>query len=199
VITGAFSLIYLVGCIRAFKQLRGFKGLRKFIVLLIVLPSSLLATLVLIGTQGYQAFTKEQLIATIHITPVGQQRFSATLHYEKGGQDAFELEGDEIQVDAKIIKWKSLANLLGLHTQYELDRISGRFRDADQARRTFPSIQTLSEKSDLDLTKLRIQYESLSFLLDAEYGSASFLPANESSTYYLYVSTTGLLMRRERI
>ena len=36
-------------------------------------------------------------------------------------------EGDQVLVDARILKWHYIGNVLGLHTQYELDRLTGRF------------------------------------------------------------------------
>ena len=43
---------------------------------------------------------------------------------------------------------------------------------------------------------LRRRYELLAPLLDADYGSASFILADEAAEFELRVSTTGLLIRR---
>jgi len=45
----------------------------------------------------------------------------------------YPISGDEIYVDARILKWHALANLLGLSTAYELDRVGGRFRGSSRS------------------------------------------------------------------
>ena len=47
----------------------------------------------------------------------------------------------------------------------------------------------------MDLFGLRRRYAFLAPLLDAEYGSATFMPATRPIELELRVSTTGLLMR----
>ena len=47
----------------------------------------------------------------------------------------------------------------------------------------------------MDLYGLRRRYEFLSPLLDAEYGSATFVPVTRPAEFELRVSTTGLLIR----
>ena len=44
----------------------------------------------------------------------------------------FTLAGDQIYVDAYILKWTPMANVLGLHTADELDRVAGRYDDIAQ-------------------------------------------------------------------
>jgi hypothetical protein len=47
----------------------------------------------------------------------------------------------------------------------------------------------------MDLFELRRRYTFLAPFLDAEYGSAAFVPVNEPAELELRVSTTGLLIR----
>ena len=42
------------------------------------------------------------------------------------------MAGDQIYVDAHILKWTPAANLIGLHTAYELDRVAGRYDNIEQ-------------------------------------------------------------------
>src|SRR6267378_2754935 len=51
----------------------------------------------------------------------------------------YPISGDEIYVDARILKWHALANLLGLSTAYELDRVElVRGGKAEQVRERVP-------------------------------------------------------------
>ncbi|MDZ7801543.1 MAG: hypothetical protein U5K81_12225 [Trueperaceae bacterium] len=46
----------------------------------------------------------------------------------------FALAGDQVWLDAQIVRWHPAANLVGLHTAYRLERIGGRYRTLDDER-----------------------------------------------------------------
>jgi len=88
----------------------------------------------------------------------------------------YELAGDEIYVDAHILKWKPMANMLGLHTAYELDRVAGRYDDiAWSGPRTGRCIRWSRIDRWIFLGS-GSGYAFLAPLLDAEYGSGTFVP-----------------------
>ena len=87
-------------------------------------------------------------------------------------------------------------NVLGLHTDYELDRVSGRYADIEGERSMPRTVFSLAERKPVDLFDLRRRWEVLAPFVDAEYGSATFVPARgEPSVWELRVSTSGLLIR----
>ena len=108
----------------------------------------------------------------------------------------FEIAGDELYVDAHILKWKSVANLFGLHTAYELDRVAGRYSTLDDERHAERTVYSLAPARSIDLFYLRRASELLAPLVDAEYGSASFVAARDTALWELRVSTSGLLLRQ---
>lgn len=154
-----------------------------------------LAGTIAIGIQGYQALTREIIAAHLFVRPYGPQRFSATVRFPNGREATFELAGDEIYADAHILKWKPLANMLGLHTAYELNRLAGRYRAIEQERSATRTIYSLGQDTLVDLFGLRQRYTFLAPLLDAEFGSATFVPVTRPVELELRVSTAGLLMR----
>ncbi len=162
---------------------------------LLLLSLGALAGTVAIGTQGYRALTREDLAARLTVRPAGPQRFVATVRFPDGRQAAFDLMGDEIYVDAHILKWKPLANVLGLHTAYELDRLAGRYQSIEQERSALRTVHSLAQDKPLDLFRLRQRYAFLGTLLDAEYGSATFVSVTRPAELELRVSTSGLLLR----
>jgi len=161
-----------------------------------MLTLSLLFGVITISLQGYNALTKEELAASVEIVPLDEQSFTAILSFPDGSEKQFILEGDEFYIDAHILKWKSLANLLGIHTLYELDRISGRYTDIEDEINKKRTVYSLAEKRVIDIFNLRLEYPFLSFLVDAEYGSASFVLINNNRKLDVLVSTTGLLIRK---
>jgi len=110
----------------------------------------------------------------------------------------YELAGDGIYVDAHILKWKPMANVLGLHTAYELDRVGGRYDDIARERSANRTLYSLVQDRPVDLFGLRRRYGFLAPLLDAEYGSGTFVPVRRRAEFEVRVSTTGLLIREKK-
>jgi hypothetical protein len=162
---------------------------------LLLLALGALAGAIAFGTQGLHALTREDVAARLSVQPIGTQRFNAIVHFADGRTAAFEVAGDEIVVDAHILKWKPIANMVGLHTAYELDRLTGRYRSIDQERSAERTVHALAPNRPVDLFKLRRRYPFLGALVDAEYGSATFVPVTGPAELEVRVSTTGLLMR----
>lgn len=163
----------------------------------LVLSLAALGAAIGIGTRGYRALTREVLAATIKTEPLaeGPQRFRATVMLADGSLHMFDLAGDEVYVDAHVLKWRPIANLLGLHTAYELDRIAGRYRALQDEQTRDRTVYSLAAAKPFDAFDLARRYWLLSPLVDAEYGSATFIRANQPGVYEVRVSTTGLLVR----
>jgi hypothetical protein len=162
---------------------------------LLLVTLGALAGTVALGIQGYQALTHEEVAARIMVRPTGPQRFTASVRFPDKREARFDIAGDEIYVDAHILKWKPMANVLGLHTAYELARISGRYRAIEDERSAPRTVHSLRVSRAVDLFGLRQRHAFLGRLFDAEYGSATFVPVTRPAEYELRVSTTGLLMR----
>ena len=192
---GALLLLSGIG---ALIRLRPIRFISRTIFGLLLLTVGALAATVAIGTYGYTALTREDIAATLLVQPTGPQKFSATVRYPDLREVKFELGGDEVYVDAQILKWKPIANTLGLHTEYELDRIAGRYRSIDQERTAPRTVYLLSRDKPFDLFDLRRRYTFLAPLLDAEYGSASYVTVSRPAELELRVSTTGLLIRETK-
>ncbi len=118
------------------------------------------------------------------------------VRFPDGRVAAHTLAGDELYVDAHILKWKPVANILGLHTAYELDRVGGRYQQLNDEQNAPRTIYGLGEKKPVDMFNLRQRYSVLAPLLDAEYGSATFVAVEQPARLEVRVSTTGLLIRK---
>jgi hypothetical protein len=192
---GALGALFLVAAIIALFRARAFGFAIRLLAAIAFLATGSLFGAIAIGTQGYRALTREDLAARIVVQPTGAQRFSATVRLPDGRQASYEVAGDEIYVDAHILKWRPVANVLGLHTEYELGRLAGRYRDIEVERRAPRTVYPLGAERPLDLFSLRQRHTFLAPLVDAQYGSASFVPVSERAELEVRVSTTGLLMR----
>jgi len=192
------ALLVLAGVVALFRW-RPMRFVFRTLLGLLLLAVGALAGGVAIGIQGYQALTREEVAARIVVRPsLTPQRFTAYVRFPDGRSQVFELAGDEIYVDAHILKWKPVANFVGLHTAYELDRVAGRYQAIEQERTAPRTLHLLRQERPVELFGLRQRYAFLAPLYDAEYGSASFVQVKEPAELEVRVSTSGLLMREAK-
>jgi hypothetical protein len=189
----ALSLVLIVLGVRARRRplLAASSGL---LALCLLLAAGACAALAL-SIHGYRALTREEVAAVVEIEPIVHQRFLAHVTLSDGRTRSFQLAGDQIYVDARVLKWHPLANLLGLHTHYALDRIGGRYSDIEAEKSEPRTIFSLAEGRPLDAFVLRREHEFLAPLVDASYGSATYTEADRITTLEVRVSTSGLLVR----
>lgn len=144
----------------------------------------------------YQRLTHEQVIGEIGFHRVAPERFQADLR--RAGSHAvqrFELRGDEWQIDARILKFRGLAQLAGLNARYRLERLSGRYQSIEDERRRVRSVYALSDDPGLDLWSLARRHAAWVPWIDASYGSAVYLPMADGARYRLSVTQSGLIAR----
>lgn len=189
------GLIFLILTISAVRKKKFIGSAFQFLVALLMISLSALFGTISIAIQGYHALILEELAATVKVEPTGEQRFIARFTLPDGGEKVFSLAGDQLYIDAHILKWKPLANLFGQHTSYELDRVAGRYASLNDETTKMRTVYSLSKVKPLDMFELRRRFAFLNPLLDAEYGSATFINSNKSEEFRVLVSTTGLMIR----
>lgn len=142
----------------------------------------------------YARLTAERPVAEIRFAADGPQQFLVTLTTADGRSQRTRLNGDDWQMDARVIKWKGIGTMLGLPPIYRLERLSGRYDNIEQAKRQTPSVVGLSSDPGIAVTQLNEVAPWLP-LVDARYGSATYLPMADGAAYRVSLSNTGLLAR----
>jgi len=194
---GVLGVVLVLAGLLALRRRRSFRFVLRSLLGLVLLALGALSASISIGMQGYRALTREELAARVEVRPLGDRRFGATFHIPGRAESSYyELAGDALYVDAHILKWRPVVNVLGLHTAYELDRVSGRYDDLELERSASRTVHSLAPERRVDLFALRTRYAFLAPLLDAEYGSGAFVRVAEPANFDVLVSTTGLLVRR---
>ncbi len=108
----------------------------------------------------------------------------------------YSLYGDEWQLDTRIIKWKSWANVIGLDSYYQLERLSGRYANIEQAIDSPPSAHQLTgEQKGLSIWKLKNLMKSNMPFLDAYFGQSIFVPMRDGAKFRVSLSQGGLVVR----
>jgi hypothetical protein len=196
ILFGLVGLILLMRGMRALRHAHHMRSAGGILSGLLMLSCAAIAVLIALGMQGYQALTREDVAARLTVRPLGPKHFETIVRFPNGRETVHDVAGDEVYVDAHILKWHPYANLIGLHTAYELDRIGGRYRELEQEKSAARTVYSLRQDKPVDLFGLRRRYEFLGPLVDAQYGSATFLPVNGPAVFELRVSTSGLLLRQ---
>jgi len=191
----ALAAVLLGLAVRTFRRRRWIGAAGRTTVGGLFLSISALAATLSVSTQGYRALTAEELALTITTVPTGPHAFQAYLEFPDGRDTTLAVRGDQVLVDARILKWRYVANLIGLHTQYELDRLTGRYADIDDERTLERTVHGLGADKPADLYDLLQRYTLLRYLVDAEYGSATYVDVTRPARLEVRVSTTGLLVR----
>jgi hypothetical protein len=196
VLFGAMGVVLLVAAGAALRRRRPVRTSARLLLALVFFAAGAACSAIAVGIRGYRALTHEEVAAVVRTEPLGAQRFQAQFLFPDGSIATYTLAGDELYVDAHILKWQPWVNVLGLNTAYELDRVAGRYHDLAQEQQQPRTVYSLAPERRVNLFNLRRRYALLRPLLDAEYGSATFAAADSPAQYEVRVSTTGLLIRK---
>jgi hypothetical protein len=197
IVFSVLALVFLWQSALALKRGRPFRSFFRLLMALLWLALAAVVGLAALALQGYRALTLEEVAATVRTEPMGDKAFRAHVMFADGRQGTYIVSGDELYVDAHIVKWKPWANIVGLHTAYELDRLGGRYADIKEEQTAARTVHPLTPDKPLNLFTLRRRYAFLSPVVDADYGSGTFVPAREKATFEVRVSTSGLLIRQK--
>lgn len=147
----------------------------------------------------YQRLTSETDVANIEITQVAAKSFDIKVS-EPGKQSVrVRLNGDEWQLDARFLRWKSWATILGKEPMFRLERLSGRYTDIDQEREANRTVYALNSNLGLDLWKYGRNYAQWMPFIDAYFGSSVYVPLAPEARYQVAATHSGLIVRAQNI
>lgn len=157
---------------------------------------SLILALVAFDLFSYKQLITEQSIGTISFQQLGPQRFYATLVDTKGQEQRYELAGDQWQMDVRFLKWPPALSAMGVKPGYRLDRLSGRYYSLELERRGERTVYALNDaRTGIDVWSFFRERGNTLKLIDAIYGSATFVPMADNALYEILLSHSGLLAR----
>src|SRR5262245_7795816 len=184
-----------LAAIRRLRHLQLARGTLFFLMGGVVLLAAAGAALVCMNLYTYARLTHEQEAARVQIRQLGERRYTVSVQPKGAPPRHYELRGDEWQIDARVLKWRAMGNLLGFDTVYRLERLSGRYGDIAAERSAPRTVYSLSEEQGLDFWTVLRRYHDYVPLADSLYGSAAYVPMAEGAEYAVTVSTSGLVVR----
>jgi hypothetical protein len=189
------GILFLVAAVRRIRRRRVLGGCLHGATALVLILLSVCAVLIANNLRTYQRLTFEQPAGELQLNRTGEREFNAVLTYPGGEHANFALRGDEWQVDARVLKWHALANVVGFDTAYRLERISGRYSSVEDERSQARTVYSLNPPQRIDPWDMVHRYHSWLPWVDALYGSATYLPMTDGALYEIKVSQSGLIGR----
>ncbi|MGY3040828.1 hypothetical protein ACVWWQ_002459 [Rhodanobacter sp. TND4EL1] len=157
-------------------------------------------TLLLAGTgyvlRGYRLLGEEAPVVELDARILSPQRWAVSLTWPDGSTRQVQLAGDDWRVEAVVLKWKLPALLAGVPPLYRLDRLSGRYDDANEEINSPRTVINLAGPGSSDLLDLKKQYPRWLPEVDTIYGSGAFLPLVDQGHYTVSLMRTGALVAR---
>ena len=144
---------------------------------------------------GYGRLVDEQVVSQIEFSQSAPGEYLARLMVDGEADRLFSLNGDEWQMDARVINWKPPATLLGLDPIYQLERLSGRYASVDDERSEQRTAHALAEENTLDIWSVARRFPRLMPGVDAYYGTATYVPMANGARYEITMTRTALIAR----
>lgn len=170
--------------------LRGTAGLA-------LIAMAVLLVLIALDMFSYKQVLNDKVLGTISFSRVENQHYKANLTLiHAGTEKEYELYGDQWQVDARLISWTGFFKMMGAKPGYRLDRLSGRYYSLEDEYRKQRSVHQL-DGSDYGVDFWSWVNASGNHvpLVDAVYGSATFLPMEEGAFYEISLTSSGLIAK----
>lgn len=177
----------------------------------LLLATAFAAALLGQNIQTYARLSHERPVATLSIRKLAPQYFEVTLTRPAEGEQPaataiYPVHGDEWRMEAQVLKWKPWANVVGLDSQYRLDRLSGRYQDIELERSGARSVHALSGgepetgplaflPGSLSVWDTARKYRRYVDAVDTLYGSAAYMPMADGATYEVWITQSGLIAR----
>jgi len=140
--------------------------------------------------------SRESPIGDLSFKAIGPREFEVVARLDGlDGPRRYRLRGDQWQLDVRYLKWRSPVTLLGVDNLYQLDRLSGRYRTPESRPESELTTYGLANKPGQMLWELASRSQRWLPWLDANYGSAVYLPMADGARYEISLTTTGLLAR----
>lgn len=161
-----------------------------------LLAAGTLVALTAYDVYSYKQVLQEQVVATINFDRIEDQHYFAVLSDKDGKEQRVEIRGDQWQLDARIVKWKGYLATFGLKPAFRLERLSGRYYDIEQettAKRTAYTVH--NSLYGVDVWRIFHSNPSWVPVVDAVYGSATYLPMKDGALFEISLSNTGLVAR----
>ncbi len=151
------------------------------------------------GFFTYSRLANEEPVAWLIFDKLSPQYFQLTLKSASNCESKqYAVYGDQWRVDARFLKWKSWANLLGFDALVRLERVSGRYTSLEEQNTKKHLSIALVDKPWLDLLTYASEHAGFISPLDTIFGSSVYQTIDTSLLYSISRTQSGLIVRQSQ-
>lgn len=179
-------------------DLHKLRGMFQLVISVLLLCFSSVVGIASINLSTYKNLTNETELATITFEELKHDkgRFIATLSIKGDLSRSYELQGDQWQIDARVIKWNNELLQFGFSPLYQFDRLSGRYSDIEMEKIAEQTPHDLLVQKGIDIWSLAQKFEhAISSMIDTTHGSSTYQPMSHNSSYSISLGNQGLISR----
>jgi hypothetical protein len=221
---GLVGVLITVGGIGRVFKARLVSGLFRTLFGGLTLAGAAIMGLIGLNLQTYARLTHERLAAEVTLKQTGENQFTASVRKavnskgELGPAQDFAVTGDQVRIEGPVWKMKPWANIIGADSFYRLDRVQGRWSNAQAENANVPTAHDLDGGSTTGLDALKIAEavgsgaETVANLtrgkddkvapgsfnpitLDTNFGSGVYMPMADGAVYDVMITQAAFIVR----
>jgi hypothetical protein len=152
--------------------------------LLFIVVIGIIVSIPFLIVHSYQSFSSTTKVATIQASPIVNEAHQMSIRYTtydengKASLSAYELAGDRVELNADIVAFNPLLNILGVRNGFQVSRLTSQFDD-DNPHTIKPATLNASNP-----------YPPLPFIEQSHYKGGIVLP-DDNVVYNVYVTLQG--------
>lgn len=192
-----FAILFIFYGVRTLAKFSWFFGWLRGMFGLSLVALAVLFVFVGLDLTSYEKILTDKPILTVSFVKQQDQLYTGTVvSIEEGGENNYEVHGDQWQIDARVIRWRGMFQMFGMKPGYRLDRITGRYYSLEDERRKPRSMHQLAQSEyGLDMWRWVQENGRLIPIFEAVYGSATYLPMADGAIYQVSLSASGLVAK----
>ena len=166
--------------------------------ILLFSATALVSLMALIGLDftTYSQLTAQEVIYKVKVYESGDNRYLLRLSSDEM-QREYVLEGDQWQIDFRLIRFSPLVSMVGPSYLYQASRLSNRYAlIADQRSKPlqFHSLRD-DQVFNPDLWNYFKKYSDVLPMIDTTFGSSVFMPLTDKAEYNILIGFSGLVVK----
>lgn len=155
-----------------------------------------LMTVVGLDFTTYRQLTSQEQVMTVSVKQIQARRFEIAIK-SAGFEKLYQLEGDQWQIDFRLIRFTPLVALTGLSYLYQPARLSNRYESIEDQRSKPLMFYSLRDEEfvGLDLWEFFRRYDGIMPFIDTAFGSSVFMPLEDEAEYEILIGFSGLVVK----
>jgi hypothetical protein len=191
IVLAAAGVVMVIAGLLFFRHPRWLLTWLKGMVIFGVILAGLYVLVIAVNLTSYQSLVGMQTVASISTQRQAEQIWEVSLESQDGLSVVRTLQGDQWQIDARIIRFSGPFRWLDIAPGYRLEQLRGRYTSLEQERSAPGKAIGLSEGIWPDLWQWDRQF-NLPFV-EAVGGNMTFMPMRDGAVFEVKLSSSGLV------